>query len=272
MSAGVITPLSPLRALFPAPDARDRFIGQFAELVGFDSPSSLHRSICLDIAAEVARSEPFPHPEAGIRFSGESGYFGRALDDADVTRLRDIVKDVCERTEKAQRWNRSTLGLNTSLSLGELARTRGAVLEFQQDVLKKYDIVASPEDLRRLTTVGRMVLWIDDRLQRQRRHESLLLRLREEIKALDFHKLRDRLAAYQRSLSKDEQAELGNELLILARIYEDRAAQIAELFAPLIIWHDSQDSELLDELLDEIHSQDATAFWPLAQALLNYSD
>ena len=273
MSAGVVaTPLSPLRELFPARDTRDRFIGQFAELVGFDSPKSLRGSSCLELAAEVARSEPYPHLEAGLRFSGESGYFGRALDDADVTRLRNIIKDVCERTEKAQGWKSSTFGLSTSLSLGELARRRGAVLEFQQDVLEKYGIIASPENLRRLTTVGRMVLWIDDRLQQQRRHESLLLRLREEIKALDFHKLRDRLGAYQRLLSKDEQTELGNELLILARIYKDRPAQIAELLAPLIIWHDSQGSELLDEVLDEIHSRDATAFWPLAQALLNYSD
>jgi acyl carrier protein len=261
--------LAPLPDLIPDASAAMRFFGEFYRAAGirqFFPPRN-----CYQMAAEASRNEPLPHPGAGLDVSA-SGYLGRYAEDGAIAMFREIASNVCARAARARREGHGPLGLNTPLSSGGLGLDRGELLTFLQEVLDEYGIAASPVDMRGLTSIGRIVLWLGDRLQQQQRQESKLLRLREEIKTLDVAQLRDRLATYQHPLSKEQQAELTSELLVLAGIYENRQAEVAELLGPLIIWHDSQDSETLAEVLDEIHNRATSAFWPLAQALLNHSD
>jgi acyl carrier protein len=266
-------PLTSLLDLIPDMQMRSRFILEFLE-IGEVPDRDLYPNDCLRLAAEKARRELLPHPEANIGLMRPWDFIGRLLKDEDIGRLRQLIRSVCEHARRAAPTSAHyTLGLNTALSFGGLGLDEGALRKFQAEVLDEYEVIASPVELRGLTTIGRLVLWIDDRQRQRQRQESQLLRLREDIKALDPQKLRDRLATYQHPLTTaEQQGELSNELLVLARVYQDRQALLAEMIAPLIIWHDSHDSEVLAEVLDRIHKLDASAFWLLAQALLTQSD
>lgn len=185
-----------------------------------------------------------PHPEAGLRMYNH-------LTEADLGELLDLSI----RVQMAR-----------DLAGGDLAR-------FRYQVLEEYGLEATPVELRGLSTIGRLVLWVHGRLPRQRLYQSQLDRLEEEIKALDLTALQDRLAVHQRPLPlAEQQAELRDLMLALVRAYKDRPASVAELLAPLIIWHQNQDSELLEGVVDQIHERDANVFWRLTEALLTRSD
>jgi acyl carrier protein len=220
--------------------------------------------IAIQKAGNEVHAAGLPHPNAGLRMYNY-------LTEADLKELQGITHKVLEQVAQTGKTNGT--GFTTALSALKIGQSRGATFEFQRRVLEEHGLEASPADLRGLTTIGRLVLWIHGRLRRQRLYQSRLLSLHEEIKVLDLAALQDRVAVYQRPLPHTEQrAELRDLMLVLARVYRDRAAPLAELLAPLIVWHHNQDNEILESVMDEVHAQDADAFWRLTEALLTHSD
>jgi len=150
---------------------------------------------------------------------------------------------------------------------------RRKYLQLQDEILADYRLLPSPTERRGLTTVGRIALWIWSRVRLQEERQSRTERVRAEISAMTAQQLRDRLLAYQQD-SPTEQLllDLNDDLLAIARELAQDPAALAAVMAPIIIWDDDREGEMIDDQVAELHRRDAGTFWLLAQALLAHAD
>jgi len=63
-----------------------------------------------------------------------------------------------------------------------------------------------------------------------------------------------------------------DDLLAIARELAQDPAALAAVMAPIIIWDDDREGEMIDDQVAELHRRDAGTFWLLAQALLAHAD
>lgn len=112
-------------------------------------------------------------------------------------------------------------------------------------------------------------LWESGRRAGERRSgidalEERLLRLPEELLADEFTPYE-----YREPMTRHPLADL---LEALCRVLRDRPAMPARVLAPLVVWHETRDSPLVDEALAELHWMDPDAFWLVLQSFLNHPD
>ena len=65
---------------------------------------------------------------------------------------------------------------------------------------------------------------------------------------------------------------MNDDLLAIARELAQDPAALAAVMAPIIIWDDDREGEMIDDQVAELHRRDAGTFWLLAQALLAHAD
>lgn len=116
-----------------------------------------------------------------------------------------------------------------------------------------------------------LALWLwHSRLERRERSGGIGA-LVSRLEVLSVSELIKEFEAYQHPVHLARQP-LADLLEALCLVLRDRSTQPAQVLAPLVIWHESQDSEIVDEALDELHWLDPDSFWFVVQSLLNHPD
>src|SRR5262249_8714867 len=62
------------------------------------------------------------------------------------------------------------------------------------------------------------------------------------------------------------------DLRALCHGYRDRLSLVAQVIAPLAIWHDERNSQAVLQAMESLHRRDRDMFWRLTQTLLEHPD
>jgi acyl carrier protein len=231
-------------------------------------------------AYALPKATQLPYPDAGFdvyrimvsEFSMDS--------QKDLSLLYAVATEVWQIA--VTNWSRGTdkfLPINLLLGLGEPLRTNASAQDeeavivrkaasIQQDVSAAFGIPMSAVERRRLSTVGRLVLWCWERVRAHEQSHSRLASLRLEIEGASLAELLDRLHSFRdESPSAERRRELSDFLYASCGALLDRHRDLARLWSDYIDGHE-QYGVILDDALDELHRRDYGAFWTVAQALL----
>ena len=112
-------------------------------------------------------------------------------------------------------------------------------------------------------------LWLSERERRRRR--GGIGALAERLGGLPVSGLLEELEEYQHAVQLP-QRPLADFLEALCRVLLEEPTRLAQVLAPLVVWHESRDTRMVDEALDELHWLDPDSFWFIVQCLLNHPD
>lgn len=123
----------------------------------------------------------------------------------------------------------------------------------------------------RMAHPEQLALWLwHSELERGRRSGGIGA-LVARLEGLPVSGLLEELEAYQHQVQLPQQS-LTDFLEALCRVLREAPTRLAQVLAPLVAWHESRDSAMVDESLDELHWLDSDSFWFIVQSLLNHPD
>ena len=257
---------TPLDILMPDDNDRRRLVDEIRALIAgprdgrrtfyyYNSPRSL-----VDLAMREVGERPRKSNVPPRVFSGSTSVTGEQL-----VRLWEITQYVLNAISQSDPEELLAETLDASVTSEHGLR--------RQELAAEFGLTLTRRDHRVLSSLGRLVLWIwyQDSLLQEREHK-LVTRSRD-ISRLTPEALSDRFEFHQRApLTAAAQSELELDVRALCHAYKDRPALLAQVLAPLAIWHDSHDSPALLQAVDSLHQRDRDMFWRLAQALLEHPD
>lgn len=116
-----------------------------------------------------------------------------------------------------------------------------------------------------------LVLWLWESEQVRRARVSGIDTLVARLESVPVARLAEEFEVYQHR-EQLTQISLADLLEALCRVLRGSPTIPALVLAPLVVWHETRDSRVVDEALDELHWMDPDAFWFLLQSFLNHPD
>lgn len=116
-----------------------------------------------------------------------------------------------------------------------------------------------------------LVLWLWESEQVRRARVSGIDTLVARLESVPVARLAEEFEVYQHR-EQLTQISLADLLEALCRVLRGSPTIPAQVLAPLVVWHETRDSRVVDEALDELHWMDPDAFWFLLQSFLNHPD
>jgi acyl carrier protein len=116
-----------------------------------------------------------------------------------------------------------------------------------------------------------LVLWIWESEQVRQERVSGVDTLVTRLESVPVARLAEEFEVYQHQ-EHLAQTSLADLLEALCQVLRGSPAAPAQVLAPLVVWHETRDSRVVDEALDELHWMDPDAFWFLLQSFLNHPD
>lgn len=116
-----------------------------------------------------------------------------------------------------------------------------------------------------------LVLWLWESEQVRRARVSGLDTLVARLESVPVARLAEEFEVYQHQ-EQLAQTSLADLLEALCRVLRGSPTAPAQALAPLVVWHETRDSRVVDSALDELHWMDPDAFWFLLQSFLNHPD
>ncbi|PKV89013.1 acyl carrier protein [Streptomyces sp. TLI_146] len=116
-----------------------------------------------------------------------------------------------------------------------------------------------------------LVLWIWETEQVRRARVSALDALVLRLESVPVARLAEEFEAYQHQ-GQLAQTSLADLLEALCQVLRGNPTAPAQVLAPLVVWHETRDSRVVEEALAELHWMDPDAFWFLLQSFLNHPD
>ena len=116
-----------------------------------------------------------------------------------------------------------------------------------------------------------LALWLWHSERDRRRRRGGIGALAERLEGLPMSELPTEVEEYQHAV-RLPQRSLADFLEALCRVLREEPTRLAQVLAPLVVWHESRDTGMVDEALDELHWLDPDSFWFIVQCLLNHPD
>ncbi|GAA0599484.1 hypothetical protein GCM10010394_31310 [Streptomyces crystallinus] len=132
-------------------------------------------------------------------------------------------------------------------------------------------VAMADHEARAIGSPEQLALWFWETDYEKRNRRSGIGVLTERLSRLSPADLTREFEAYQHQ-EQLPGISLADLLEALGKVLRGSPAQPARVLAPLVVWHESRDSPLLDAALDELQWMDPDGFWFLVQSLLNHPD
>ncbi|GGP31538.1 hypothetical protein GCM10010278_00130 [Streptomyces melanogenes] len=116
-----------------------------------------------------------------------------------------------------------------------------------------------------------LVLWLWESEQTRRARVRGLDHLVARLERVPVARLAEEFEAYQHQ-GYLAQTSLADLIEALCQVLRGNPSAPAQVLAPLVVWHETRDSRVVDDALDELHWMDPDAFWFLLQSFLNHPD